>query len=419
MIITNIVKTTWNNMTKEHYEGKGYIFTKFRRVFEVKVKDLPNSSTVKVKVACDCCLKEEDKEICFGTVYNNMIKNKGLYICRKCAMKESGKRRRKTHENFKKKVYNLVGDEYTVIGEYIKSHDKLLMRHNSMNCNNNEYPVTPDKFLSGRRCPECYGNIKRTFNDIVNKMKIVHPDIKVLSEFYKIAGDKDKRNTKFINCKCLNEGCDNEWSASEQSVISGCGCYKCGRIATSKKLRIELDDVKSELAKTNKNIIILNENYKEDENCKSYLNMKCLICNNEWESTADNLRSGRGCPKCAIKNNSGINAWNYNPNLTQEEREVRRSYIGDENYSHWRNSVFKRDDYTCQHCGARNGMGKAITLNAHHLNGYHWDKENRMNVDNGITLCKECHDEFHKRYKNKYNTKINIIQKHNTKNINT
>lgn len=75
-------------------------------------------------------------------------------------------------------------------------------------------------------------------------------------------------------------------------------------------------------------------------------------------------------------------------------------------YVNWRNEVFKRDDYTCLNCGSRNGNGKYIYLEAHHiiefadlLDIYNiksvedaisckeiWD------VENGVTLCKECHD---------------------------
>ena len=37
---------------------------------------------------------------------------------------------------FKKEVYDLVGDEYTVIGEYINSDSLIDIRHNSNKCNN-------------------------------------------------------------------------------------------------------------------------------------------------------------------------------------------------------------------------------------------------------------------------------------------
>ena len=41
----------------------------------------------------------------------------------------------------------------------------------------------------------------------------------------------------------------------------------------------------------------------------------------------------------------------------------------------------------------------------HHLNSYHWDKEHRTDLDNGITITEEIHKLFHKIYGRKNNTK--------------
>lgn len=60
-----------------------------------------------------------------------------------------------TNKDFKKRIYGLVKDEFTVIGAYKNNHAKLLMRHNCDKCNNNTYEVTPDCFLKGSRCPKC------------------------------------------------------------------------------------------------------------------------------------------------------------------------------------------------------------------------------------------------------------------------
>jgi 5-methylcytosine-specific restriction endonuclease McrA len=41
---------------------------------------------------------------------------------------------------------------------------------------------------------------------------------------------------------------------------------------------------------------------------------------------------------------------------------------------------------------------KSISLVAHHLINYAENKKLRLKLDNGITLCKECHLKFHKRF---------------------
>ena len=59
----------------------------------------------------------------------------------------------------------------------------------------------------------------------------------------------------------------------------------------------------------------------------------------------------------------------------------------------WRDSVFARDDYTCQHCGDNSGGN----LNAHHIIPFSKDESLRFEVSNGITLCEKCHKKEHKR----------------------
>lgn len=95
---------------------------------------------------------------------------------------------------------------------------------------------------------------------------------------------------------------------------------------------------------------------------------------------------------------SGENNPYYNPNLTDEDRLDTRRYP---EYYEWRLKVYERDNYTCQLCGGN----KSGTLIAHHLNGYSHFSDERTVLENGITLCKECHAEFHTEYGYGYNTK--------------
>ncbi len=60
-------------------------------------------------------------------------------------------------------------------------------------------------------------------------------------------------------------------------------------------------------------------------------------------------------------------------------------------YKLWRESVFKRDNWTCQHCGARNGNGKKIILHADHIKPFAYYPELRFEISNGRTLCIDCH----------------------------
>lgn len=106
--------------------------------------------------------------------------------------------------------------------------------------------------------------------------------------------------------------------------------------------------------------------------------------------------------------NQGKEAWNKGhkvPWKTDEEREKDRSLYGDK-YNEWRNAVYVRDNYICQCCGNNKGGN----LNAHHLNGYAWCKDERLDVNNGITLCEECHKLFHSLYGRGNNTLEQFIE---------
>jgi len=77
--------TTWCSTNKKHYISRGYPFTKYKDEFEVKVEDLPDSSSMEVKVKCDECEK-----ILKNIIWRNYIryvKEDGKYYCQKCATK--------------------------------------------------------------------------------------------------------------------------------------------------------------------------------------------------------------------------------------------------------------------------------------------------------------------------------------------
>lgn len=57
-----------------------------------------------------------------------------------------------TTEDFKQTIYDLVGDEYEVVSEYINAHTYINIKH--VKCNNT-YPVRPCDFKDGNRCPYC------------------------------------------------------------------------------------------------------------------------------------------------------------------------------------------------------------------------------------------------------------------------
>lgn len=56
-------------------------------------------------------------------------------------------------------------------------------------------------------------------------------------------------------------------------------------------------------------------------------------------------------------------------------------------YKRWRKAVYERDNYTCVHCGDNKGGN----LNADHIKPFSSHPELRFDIDNGRTLCVDCH----------------------------
>jgi 5-methylcytosine-specific restriction endonuclease McrA len=56
-------------------------------------------------------------------------------------------------------------------------------------------------------------------------------------------------------------------------------------------------------------------------------------------------------------------------------------------YKEWRQKVFERDNFNCQECGCND----VKVLHPHHIFSFHKNVDLRLDINNGITLCKSCH----------------------------
>lgn len=79
------------------------------------------------------------------------------------------------------------------------------------------------------------------------------------------------------------------------------------------------------------------------------------------------------------KKGSNTNFWKGG--VTSINQAIRTSF----EYKEWRTSVFIRDNRTCIWCGSKKN------IEADHIRPFAYFPELRFAIDNGRTLCRECH----------------------------
>ena len=93
----------------------------------------------------------------------------------------------------------------------------------------------------------------------------------------------------------------------------------------------------------------------------------------------------------------GKTAKGKNPNWQGGITPINKSIRASVEYKLWRKSVFERDKFTCIWCKRR-----GVYLEADHIKPFAFYLELRFAIDNGRTLCRECH-----KITNTYKRKIN------------
>lgn len=130
--------------------------------------------------------------------------------------------------------------------------------------------------------------------------------------------------------------------------------------------------------------------------------VKCH-CGEEWELFTHHLSSVQECWTCAHKTSaekiSGENHWNYDENLTDEERRDNRKHAINRRLL----IEFKENNPNCEKCGKPTEV-------VHHKNGWNLFPEQRDDINNFAALCQNCHIKFHKEFGQGNNTLKQFIK---------
>lgn len=213
-------------------------------------------------------------------------------------------------------------------------------------------------------------------------------------EIIEITNRKNKDKKILVIAKCY---CGKTFETEQRNILNGrtksCGCSRIKNYANQRFGMITVIEKTDKRCKFNKSVI-----------------WKCRCdCGNELELSVSQFkhpqRHSCGCDKTniinACKSRAGEKHHWYNEEIPDLERKKRRRTY---KYSLVL-KTYKRDNYTCCKCNKH-----TTSLCAHHLDGYHWCKEKRFDLDNLVTLCINCHKLFHKKYGNNNNTKKQFLE---------
>ena len=175
-----------------------------------------NGSNKKILHKCLACNNE------WMVVPHSLLRG---YGCPKCFRK----RKIKVHDCFAKEVYDLVGDEYTLLTKYNKAHEKIKVKHNVCGT---EYEVMSYKILDGKRCPTCFGNAKKTTDEFKSE---IH---NLVGYEYSILEDYINDSTKIF---FKHNKCGTSYKVRPNDFLNGKRCPTCMQSKGEKRIKEHLD----------------------------------------------------------------------------------------------------------------------------------------------------------------------------------
>ena len=206
--------------------------------------------------------------------------------------------RKKTHDEFIIEVFDLVGDEYSVVDRYTKGHEKIEIKHNTCR---KTFKMRASAFLYGQRCSHCFRLDRKTQNEFENEI------FETVGNEYSVLGRYKSYHSKIL---MKHVTCGYEYEVTPGHFLkTGRRCPDCNGGVRRKSYN--LNNHVNEYSNGEYEVL---SGYK---NTKTHVLMRHNICGASWEVRPDNFFSGKGCPAC---------------NESLGEREIRR-YLTENNIS--------------------------------------------------------------------------------------
>lgn len=106
--------------------------------------------------------------------------------------------KKKTHREYVREVYDLVGCEYSVLSLYNSTNENIMMKHNKCG---HVWSMPPTKFVSSEqtRCPKCVHNSKVEYDELLERCTNLGANLITTRDEYSRMYDKLK-----FKCSCGN-----------------------------------------------------------------------------------------------------------------------------------------------------------------------------------------------------------------------
>lgn len=186
---------------------------------------------------------------------------------------------KKTDDEFKQEIFNLVKNDYVFLEPYVNAITKLRVRHKTCG---NVYEVQPNSFLHGSRCPYCSSSAKKTNTQFRQEVYTLVGDEYVFIDTY--VNNRTKLNVK-------HKTCGNVYEVYPNSFLQGNRCPYCAGLAkkTDKQFKQEVYDLVG-------NEYVFLDTYAN--NNKTKLRVRHNKCGNIYKVSPNNFVQGSRCPFC-------------------------------------------------------------------------------------------------------------------------
>lgn len=222
-----------------------------------------------------------------------------------------------TNDEFVRKVFEQVGEQYRFLEEYKGVDKKISILHEKCG---HVYSITPYHFLTRKqRCPMCNKMRKRTHEEYVLEF-----EERAKGEYTLLSKYRGARET----VKIKHNVCGNVYWSSASGFKHGSGCLKCAQKEFHKARKKTHDKFKSEVVEIGDNEYELLDRYQKDD---LHVTIRHKICGTEYKVQPSSFLQGSKCPICMLKQRIESQRWTqeYFEEFVEKEGLGEYQVVGD------------------------------------------------------------------------------------------